>query len=81
MSVTKDQVALEKAEAKGRKEAEKEFNAALKKLNGENKEKIKAITAAVKETAAQAKAEIEDKSTNKQVAEIFKQLLVRLKEI
>lgn len=81
MSVTKDQVALEKAEAKGRKEAEKEFNAALKKLNGENKEKFKAIIVAVKEAAAQARVEIEDKSTNKQVAEIFKQLFVRLKEI
>ena len=88
MSVLKDPKVLEKletekakAEAKGRKDAEKEFKAQLKETAGEAKEKSKAITTTIKDAAAKAKAEIEDKAVNKQVAEIFKQLLVDIKEI
>lgn len=88
MSVLKDPKVVEKieaekakAETKGRKDAEKEFKAQLKEVQAEAKEKSKAFTQAIKDAAAKAKSEIEDKAVNKQVAEIFKELLASVKDI
>lgn len=88
MSVLKDPKVVEKIEAekakaeiKGRKDAEKEFKAQLKEVQAEAKEKSKAFTQAIKDAAAKAKSEIEDKAVNKQVAEIFKELLASVKDI
>lgn len=77
MSILKDPKVVEKieaerakAEAKGRKDAEKEF-----------KTKQKEITESIKGAAAGVKALITDKALNKEVSELFKTLLADVKNI